>query len=307
MVHRQNKPSPLVWLAILVIPVCAVLTFCILTFLPKNTADLSEQIEEPPVNDTIQKPDFIDLQPLVDKWVKKTTGEASIIIYDLNNQRLAASYNPSQIFETASLYKLFIVYEGYLEVENGSLDPSAIVTGGHTVKECLDLAIRESDSPCAEGLHAMIGQKKITEALTDWGLTNTSLDDYQSTAEDVFKIMQKYYEHTDLSEETWTIIQDSMLNQPSVDSELCDGSCDWRQGLPSGFSVASVYNKVGWEHSGYGNIWNLYHDAAIVEFPTIKPNIEARKYIVVVMTSKVPLSNIVEFGKTLEQTILEAS
>ena len=70
---------------------------------------------------------------------------------------------------------------------------------------------------------------------------------------------------------------------------------NWRQGLPSGFSKANVYNKVGWDYNPDGGYWNIYHDAAIVEFPETN-----RHFIVVVMSNKVPFSKITNLGKQIE-------
>ena len=61
------------------------------------------------------------------------------------------------------------------------------------------------------------------------------------------------------------------------------------------YERANVYNKVGWDFNEEENCWNLYHDAAIVEFPE-----QNRHFIVVVMTNRVPFEKITEFGANLE-------
>jgi hypothetical protein len=88
-------------------------------------------------------------------------------------------------------------------------------------------------------------------------------------------------------------MMDSFLNQPIT-------TYNWRQGLPSGFSRARVYNKVGWDYNPNGGYWNIYHDAAIVEFPE-----ENRHFIVVVMTNRVPFQKIKEFGMLLENAFYD--
>ena len=85
-------------------------------------------------------------------------------------------------------------------------------------------------------------------------------------------------------------IKDSFLNQPAT-------TYNWRQGLPSGFSKANVYNKVGWAYNADGGYWNIYHDAAIVEFPESN-----RHFIVVVMTNQVPFEAIRTLGTKIEET-----
>jgi hypothetical protein len=106
--------------------------------------------------------------------------------------------------------------------------------------------------------------------------------------------MKLFYYHPDFSSpELVTGMLDSFLNQPKTEY-------DWRQGLPRGFSRAKVYNKVGWDYNPNGRYWNIYHDAAIVEFPE-----ENRHFIVVVMTSQVPYQRITELGTNIEKTFYQ--
>ncbi|MDO4612378.1 MAG: hypothetical protein Q4B29_02900, partial [Candidatus Saccharibacteria bacterium] len=67
----------------------------------------------------------VDFQPTVDLWVSKTDGNKGILIYDLANGEVVGSYNIDQNFNTASLYKLFVVYEGYRRVGDGIWDGEA--------------------------------------------------------------------------------------------------------------------------------------------------------------------------------------
>ena len=54
-----------------------------------------------------------------------------------------------------------------------------------------------------------------------------------------------------------------------------------------------VYNKVGWDWNG--SYWNIYDDAAILDFVN-----EDRHFIAVVMTSGVDHKRIRQFGTDLE-------
>ena len=102
--------------------------------------------------------------------------------------------------------------------------------------------------------------------------------------------MKLFYEHKYITDETLlNQIKDSFLNQPAT-------TYNWRQGLPSGFTKANVYNKVGWDFNPDGNYWNIYHDAAIVEFPESN-----RHYIVVVMSNRLPFQQIRTLGTNIEK------
>ncbi|MBQ1373777.1 serine hydrolase [Candidatus Saccharibacteria bacterium] len=262
-----------------------------------DKADESTQtVEESAYEDsdiTEVAPEKIDFQPVIDKWVKTVGGEKGVVVYDLDRNEMAGGYHADELFATASLYKLFIVYEGYRRVESGewSIDDSAGFTG-YTIGECLDLAIRESYSPCAETLWSMIGEDELDIILEkEYRIEDSLVSDFVATPTDVAKMMQIFYEHKAISDATLLAqVKDSFLNQPETEY-------NWRQGLPSGFSEnVNVYNKVGWEYNDETGMWNIYNDAAIVDF--VDSN---RHFAVVVMTSGVPYQKIREFGSMLEE------
>lgn len=134
-------------------------------------------------------PANIGLQATVNDWRTKAGGNTSVIVYDLDHNNLLASTNPNEFYNIASLYKLFVVYEGYLELLNGTRDGNSPLAG-HTYSECLDLAIRESNSDCAEALWSLIGRTNMQNTINSWGFTHTNLGNI-SNATDITKIMQK--------------------------------------------------------------------------------------------------------------------
>ncbi|MBR2830975.1 serine hydrolase [Candidatus Saccharibacteria bacterium] len=240
---------------------------------------------------------IINFQSVIDDWVRTTGGNKGVIVYDLDYDAVVGSYNAEQKFATASLYKLFVVYEGYSMLENGQLDGEQIVPGaGRTVKTCLDLTIRESNSDCAEGIWKMIGRERLNEAVqTKYGFSDFDVGNLSATPTEIMKAMKKFYEHPDFSNsELLSAIWDSFLNQPVAEY-------DWRQGLPKGFSEnALVYNKVGWNFDPDEEVWTIYNDAAIVNFVN-----QGRHYIVVVMTNYVDSWQVRNFGKRFEAYFYE--
>ena len=234
-------------------------------------------------------PPRIDFQETIDNWVSGVGGNKSVMIYDLDRGELVGSYNPDEKYSTASVYKLFVVYEGYRRVQSGEWQGDAAAgTTGYTVKECLDLSIRRSYSPCAETLWGMIGRAELDRIVADeFGLVNSNISNLISTPRDVMAVMKLFYDHKSIKDQQLVdLMKDSFLNQPVTEY-------NWRQGLPSGFSRANVYNKVGWDYNGKS--WNIYHDAAIVEFPD-----QDRHFIVVVMSNQVPFERIRDFGSRVE-------
>ena len=244
----------------------------------KTTSELREEINVPATNGS--DPDKIDFQATIDEWVNSTTGDRSVVIYDLDRDEVAGAYNSSENYNIDSLYKLFVVYEGYKRVQSGEWDQA-------TTLDCLDLAIRESDSVCAETLWDRIGTEELDEAF------NLNISDFSLNSEDIAGIMKSFYHLPEtLDDSLTTRMKDSFLNQPET-------TYNWRQGLPSGFSEANVYNKVGWDYNTDEGFWNTYHDAAIVEFPA-----HNRHFVVVAMTSHVSFENIARLGSLIENAFL---
>ena len=242
---------------------------------------------------------MVDFQSVIDDWTKTVGGNKSVLVYDLDLDKLVGVYNPEETYNTASLYKLFVVYEGYKRIQAGIWNGEAKAgSTGYTINKCLDLAIRESYSPCAETLWSMIGHGTLDNIISEeWGIVNSNISKLTSNVNDLMLIMKRFYEHPDfddpkLVEAMW----DSFLNQPET-------TYDWRQGLPSGFTRAEVYDKVGWAYNANGKYWNIYHDAAIVKFPL--ENGTTRNYAVVVMTNKLDFKNIRRLGTNLENKFYE--
>ena len=258
---------------------------------PDPGENISNSTEPEPTPPEPILPDKIDFQNIIDNWVSTVSGSKSVLIYDLDREELVGDYNPDENYNTASLYKLFVVYDGYMKIQNGewSADAPAGRTG-HTILECLDLAIRESNSSCAETLWSMIGRDNLEEVISShYNITNSDIKSLISNPNDILKMMRIFYEHKDITDETLIArMKDSFLVQPTT-------TYNWRQGLPSGFARANVYNKVGWDYNPDGRYWNIYHDTAIVEFPE-----DGRHYIVVVMTNKAPFQKITELGRQIE-------
>lgn len=237
----------------------------------------------------------VDFQAVVEDWASSVGGSKSIMIYDLDKNELVGEYNSEEDYNTASLYKLFVVYEGYRRVESGVWPKDEYLAAtGQTILECLDLAIRESDSTCAEALWGIIGHEELDRIIRDdYKITSSDISSLISNPRDILKMMQLFYQHADVTDPTLIErMQDSFLNQPVT-------IYDWRQGLPSGFSVAKVYNKVGWDYNLDGNYWNLYHDAAIVEFPEAD-----RHFAVVAMTNFISPHQIKRLGTMIEESFL---
>lgn len=236
-------------------------------------------------------PGEVNVQSTIDSWANSSGGAKAAIVYDLDRDEVIGQYNPDQYFNMASLYKLFVIYEGYQRITNGEwkADDAAGSTG-HTILECLDLSVRESNSACAETLWNKIGRNELTNIMRDkYDILRTVVSSIASTPSDITKILKLIYEHKNIKDETLLArMKDSFLNQPATEY-------DWRQGLPAGFSnETKVYNKSGWNYDPDQKQWTCYNDAAIIETKS------GRHFIVVLMTSGLSFTKNSELGSVLE-------
>ena len=284
------KIAALILLGVLLVAFITYGTIKLVTDFTTEPAPTEETTPEP---EPEPEPEPIDFQAIMDSWMLSITGDAGAIIYDLDEGEVLAEHRADEDFYTASLYKLFVVYEGYRRIEAGADNPQAVIANGYTRLKCLDLAIRESYSPCAETIWAGIGHSTLDQIIVnDYNITHSKISSLVSTPRDIMLIMKRFWEHPDFSDSLWELAADSFLNQPVT-------SYDWRQGLPSGFSSkVKVYNKVGWDRNRLENYWKIYDDAAIVEFPELD-----KRYIVVVMSNRVDHKDIAKFGTMIEETV----
>ncbi len=271
---------------------------------PPETASAESLTSENPTPEQAEAepktPEFIDLQFLVDQWIDTLSPNVKVglMIYDLDNDRVAAASNPDLIMNTASVYKLFFAYDGYREIARDLASPDDYFTttekGNLTYGDCLDLIIRESYNGCAESLRTnAAASERVTNLISELGLTSTTNLGLSSTAYDLVELLKLYYAHPDLTPELWSKIQDSMLNQPPT-------TYNWRQGLPSGFNQALVYDKVGWDWNG--SAWNIYNDVALIDFPG-----QNRHYAVAILTSGLAsYEPLVTFGSQFETAVLSS-
>ncbi len=262
-----------------------------------------------PDNNIITEAKFIDLQSTVEQWIN-TLGrneKAGVMIYDLNNSRTAASWNADTVFNVASLYKLLFIYDGYKQIAIGADSPDTFIVntpekGNLNLSQCLDLMMRESYNPCADIISEDPNRiSRVNSLIQKLDMQQTSNIGLESTAADITKLLRHYWRHTNLNQNLWQQLTDSMLNQP-ITYDASGKAYDWRQGLPAGFNdQVNVYNKVGWEWNG--SSWNIYADAAIVDFTEFQ-----HYYTIVVLTNDISdAQKITRLGQMIEDTVITQS
>lgn len=258
-------------------------------FLRDNTQQeppTQEVVQLPPAQEqarTEPEPDPLpNLQPVIDDFLANNSGTYGIFITDIDGNKLAST-NPDQTFFTASIYKLYVAYEGYKLVDEGKYQLNDNYLNGKTRGECLDAMIRDSDSACGEKMWAELGKQYLDDRMSEYGLDGTSMINLNTTARDAAVILRKIQTGEGLSAQSHAAYLDSMESQDAR----------YRRGLPSGFTKSTVYNKVGW------NLDKEWHDTAIVVLP------DGRPVIVSVFTNNAGYPAVAKLGSAIEQKLLE--
>lgn len=218
--------------------------------------------------------DAVSLQSALNEWLSKQNGLAGIVVTDRNG-RVLASVNPDMNFFAASIYKLYVAYEGYLQVDRGDVVAAENYVQGNSRGECLDLMIRESDSPCAEAWWAELGREELTAKLQTYGLKNTDMSAVRTTAADAAVMLSRIVSADELSEDSKTKLLTSMREQ------IYDATFD------KVFTEQTVYNKIGFRD------YDEYHDVAIIELQ------DGRMLVVAALTDGVGTQNIRALGESI--------
>jgi beta-lactamase class A len=155
-----------------------------------------------------------------------------VVVKNLGNDDVA-EVNPHKVFETASLFKLWVMYEVYKQVEMGLLqmDEDLLVTSYYasfdagtlpveicdtlTVREALEAMITYSDNTSGFLLRDRVGLDNINRDLQALGLTASAFgdEDVTSTAADMERFLEMVARRTAVSSEASQEMLDLLLAQ----------------------------------------------------------------------------------------------
>ena len=279
---KQKRSTLLFVLAVVAVVAGLLLWFMMSSDEPvvseKKTGTVSQNTAKPA--EEKPKPKLVDLQPTVDAWVAKQSGEYGIVVYDPDNQKVIGSHDADVQFFTASIYKLYAVYLALEDVEAGKTTMEETFRAGKTRQTCIHDAIHTSDSPCAEALLNEIGQAETNERLKQFGFTGTNFPGFVTTANDSIKILQRIQEGK-LDKSSTKVLKDAMKTQV------------YRDGLPKGMPEVTVYDKVGFSETPH------YHDVAIIELPN------GREYLVAFLSKGTGSRVVADFASTVYAQLKE--
>lgn len=241
-------------------------------------SEVQPEAEEVPTVEPLPK-----VQSQLDSWLKNKKGEYSIVVTDLATGTELASHRTEESYFAASIYKLYVAYLGYVDVQTAEYGLDEPFIDGFSRGECLDKMIGESHSPCAEKMWVEQGKEASTVRLEALGLKGTSMTNITTTAHDVNVILERLDAHRELSKEYTQRFLSSLKKNI------------YRDVLPKALPDLTVYDKVGFE--GYVE----YHDVGIVELEN------GRRVAITMLSRNAGTSRLRDLTQTIFEPLITAA
>jgi beta-lactamase class A len=247
-------------------------------------SELSQQAAPTALAPTFER-NIVDLQPVLDEWQKSHPSQRwSVVVKSLDGPSFDASLKPTEVYESASIYKLFLTLPLMRQVPIERQKYVRVDAAGtkKTIAQCLDLMLRMSDNPCGNGIAEYLGWSKADAYLKEQGYKQTSFlgrDGLQTSPADTARFLEGLNSGM-FSPAEQSAVYTSMSKQV------------FRQGIPAGCPGCTVANKIG-------DIDKVLHDAGIVQY-------SKGKYILVIFSeNNRKYSEIAKLTGLIQQRILD--
>jgi beta-lactamase class A len=221
------------------------------------------------------------VQAVLNSWAATHSSQQwSVAIQGLEEDKTQASINADAKYDPASVFKLYFTYTLFQNYSLSSLSNNFVNVDGRgsvSMKDCLDLMIKNSDNPCGVAMGNKIGWGKTTKALKAIGILNTDLNSMSglsTTAGDMNLFLQQ--------------LASGKLIQPDAQQYLLSimQVQKYRSGIPAGCNDCTVADKTG-------DLGFVRHDVAIVQYP-------GGSYTLAIMTNGAPYSQIAQLTSQIQ-------
>jgi hypothetical protein len=236
-------------------------------------------VTPPPQKDASTK-----VQAVLDSWAAGHSSQKwSVVVQGLGDDKTNASLNPSTVFGTASVYKLYFMYPLFQSYTLDSIGTTTLSIDGRpptSMQACVELALKVSDNPCGEAIGYKVGWGKATTALRKIGMASTNLNSNSgptSTAADTNLFLQQFYNGQLTTPEQRQYVMGLMQQQK------------YRSGIPAGCPGCTVADKIG-------DLSGVRHDVAIVQY-------QAGAYTLAIMTNGATYAQIAQLTSQIQTAI----
>ena len=210
----------------------------------------------------------------------------SVQVQGLGSDTRSASYNAAQKFNSASMYKLLLIYPLLQKNDFDSWSKITLGVNGRLEKlsDCVATMLRTSDNACGDAVGEYVGWGYADAELKDLGLLSTSINSAagpSTTAVDAATYLKGLYDGQWVS----GTARDFILGQMSQQI--------YRSGIPAGVgSAATVADKIG-------DLGFVRHDAGIISY-------SGGNYILSIFTSGASYSQIAQLTSLVQNTMSES-
>lgn len=229
---------------------------------------------------------IVELQPLLDKWVAQHPKQKwGIVAKSVSGPSFEARINPDKEFESASIYKLFLVLPLFnqIAVEHHKNINVTVNGGQKSIATCVDLMLRLSNNECGKALGYYLNWNNADETLKRGGFSHTVFkesNNLRTSAGDTASFMEA--------------LNGDMFNRAAKDTIMRSlREQRWRDGIPAGCPGCIVANKTG-------SLDNVMHDAAIVQY-------KGGTYVLTIFSEGGSFKQIAELTGQIQQKILDTT
>lgn len=248
-----------------------------------SSTDIQEDTAQTVQEQTPEIQPLPNVQQIVEEYVTNNPGDYSVLVTDIDVGEELAAFKVDREYFAASLYKVYVAYLGYIDVQDGKYSFDEPFLGNWSRQECLDKMIRESHSPCAEKMWVEQGKARSTERLKDFGVKNTNMERLATTAEDVNTMFVRLYQRKDLNDANVELYLESLKHNI------------YRDVLPAALPDLVVMDKVGFRELVE------YHDGGIILLPNERP------VAITILTQNAGTKRMVSLTKAIFEPLIEAS
>lgn len=233
-----------------------------------------------------QANDVVDVQPILNSWAAAHPNQKwGIVAKSLEGPSFEAKINPDKEFESASIYKLFLLLPLFTQipVEHQSEIKVAVNGTQKPISTCVDLMLRVSNNECGVSIGYYLNWKKADEALKRGGFNHT-----------IFKESNQLKTSAGDTASYLEALNGDMFNRAAKDTimkSLLEQR--YRDGIPAGCPGCTVANKTG-------QIDNVMHDAAIVKY-------NGGSYVLTVFSEGGTFKQIAELTGKIQQEIVDTT
>lgn len=228
---------------------------------------------------------IIDLQPILDNWSNEHKGQKwAVVAKSITGPSFDAELNPTKEFESASIYKLFLMQPLFQQIpveQQGKINID-ISTGQKSISTCVDLMIRLSNNECGEAVGKYVNWNKAGSTLKKSGFSHTKFtqDGIKTSAGDTAKFLEQ--------------LNGDMLTRTGKEAVMKSlYQQRWRDGIPAGCPGCIVANKTG-------QINGVTHDAALVQY-------KGGTYVLTVFSEGGSFKQIAQLTGQIQQKILDST